>query len=377
MRVAFVHPDLGLGGAEQLVVHAACGLQKKGHSVVIYTAHHDPNHCFTPTRDGRVYDVIINDQLAALNPLLKRITQRVVYYCHFPDLLLCTDRSSLVKRLYRWPLDRLEEWSTGCADVVLANSQFTVDVFQQTFPSLSRWLPVVLYPPVDLTIVDAFLAQAAQGKEDKLEDIQGCPFDQRATYFLSLNRYERKKNIARALEAFAMLKQQGGIGAEQARLVIAGGYDIRVAENRQYEKELRRRRDELGIAEDQVCFLKSVTDGARWSLLYHATALIYTPTQEHFGMVPCEAMAVGTVVIASNSGGPRETVIDGQTGFLCEDDSSSFATAMQRVLDSKTRQPQVYQGWCQAAKSRVREAYSLEAFADQLEDIVDTPRKQA
>lgn len=40
------------GGAERLVVDAAIGLQDLGHSVDIYTSHHDPGHCFEETRDG-------------------------------------------------------------------------------------------------------------------------------------------------------------------------------------------------------------------------------------------------------------------------------------------------------------------------------------
>lgn len=52
LRVAFIHPDLGIGGAERLVVDAAVGLEKLGHEVEIITSHHDPHHCFEPTRDG-------------------------------------------------------------------------------------------------------------------------------------------------------------------------------------------------------------------------------------------------------------------------------------------------------------------------------------
>lgn len=71
LHVAFIHPDLGigtfwwlyfsdwinlkdccLGGAERLVVDAALGLKKLGHSVDIYTSYHDPGHCFEETRDG-------------------------------------------------------------------------------------------------------------------------------------------------------------------------------------------------------------------------------------------------------------------------------------------------------------------------------------
>jgi alpha-1,3/alpha-1,6-mannosyltransferase len=72
LRVAFIHPDLGIGacssfplrvssltwaqnapgGAERLVVDAALGLQALGHTVDIYTSHHDPNHSFDETNNG-------------------------------------------------------------------------------------------------------------------------------------------------------------------------------------------------------------------------------------------------------------------------------------------------------------------------------------
>lgn len=50
--IVFFHPDLGIGGAERLVVDAAVGLQKRGHRVVIFTSHCDPAHCFDEARDG-------------------------------------------------------------------------------------------------------------------------------------------------------------------------------------------------------------------------------------------------------------------------------------------------------------------------------------
>jgi alpha-1,3/alpha-1,6-mannosyltransferase len=38
---------------------------------------------------------------------------QVLFYCHYPDKLLCVRRQSLLKRLYRFPLDWLEEVTTG------------------------------------------------------------------------------------------------------------------------------------------------------------------------------------------------------------------------------------------------------------------------
>lgn len=51
VRVVFLHPDLGIGGAERLVVDAAVALRSRGCSVQIWTAHHDPTHCFSETLD--------------------------------------------------------------------------------------------------------------------------------------------------------------------------------------------------------------------------------------------------------------------------------------------------------------------------------------
>lgn len=52
--VVFLHPDLGIGGAERLVVDAAVGLQDEGYKVVIFTSHCDPTHCFDEARDGEL-----------------------------------------------------------------------------------------------------------------------------------------------------------------------------------------------------------------------------------------------------------------------------------------------------------------------------------
>ena len=157
LRVAFAHPDLGLGGAERLVVDAALGLRGRGHDVTIYTARHDPRRCFDETRDGtlsvvvagdwlpkrilgRCYalcasarmvavalraardgpDVVVVDQVATAVPVARAACAApVVFYCHYPDKLLCVNRQNPLTRLYRAPLDWGEETCTGLADVVL------------------------------------------------------------------------------------------------------------------------------------------------------------------------------------------------------------------------------------------------------------------
>jgi ABC-type sugar transport system substrate-binding protein len=56
LRVTFVHLDLGIGGAEALVVAAALALRRRGHEVALITSHHDPSHSFAALRapDGEL-----------------------------------------------------------------------------------------------------------------------------------------------------------------------------------------------------------------------------------------------------------------------------------------------------------------------------------
>ena len=52
-RVIFIHPDLGVGGAERLVVDAASELVSRGYVVNIYTAFHSADRCFAETLSGQ------------------------------------------------------------------------------------------------------------------------------------------------------------------------------------------------------------------------------------------------------------------------------------------------------------------------------------
>jgi alpha-1,3/alpha-1,6-mannosyltransferase len=47
--LGFIHPDLGIGGAERLILDAAIELQRCGHKVHLYTAYHDLARCFEDT----------------------------------------------------------------------------------------------------------------------------------------------------------------------------------------------------------------------------------------------------------------------------------------------------------------------------------------
>ena len=60
--------------------------------------------------------------------------------------------------------------------------------------------------------------------------------------------------------------------------------------------------------------------------------LLYTPENEHFGIVPVEAMYMGCIVMACNSGGPLESVKDGETGFLLPPDETKWGNKIVELF---------------------------------------------
>ncbi|CAG2171761.1 unnamed protein product [Oppiella nova] len=270
------------------------------------------------------FDLIFCDSISACIPVLKLSKKKIVFYCHFPDQLL-TERKTFLKRLYRYPIDWFEEWTTGLADVVIVNSKFTAQMFRNTFKRLSHKEIQVIYPSINFTAFDRRLE--GELNDLKLKDI--------ATVFLSINRYERKKNISLAIEALKELYEDMNASNPQSKktvhLIIVGGFDPLNVENRQHYDELVIRANELGV-EDKVSFLKSPSNDKKQLLLHSCTALLYTPDNEHFGIVPLEAMYMSRPVIAVNSGGPRETVKHNETGVLCRPEAKDFAKAMKRFV---------------------------------------------
>lgn len=413
-RVAVIHPDLGVGGAERLIVDASKALKDCGHHVTIYTGYHDRMRCFDETRDGTLetvtlgqwiprticggfhallayskmiyiavylllfanYDLVLCDQVSACIPFLRLnfwSNYKIIFYCHFPDQLL-TKRESFLKTAYRKPLDLFEEWSTGLADSVLVNSKFTRNVVQTTFKSLRNRELTVLYPCVD---VEHFIRNkpTAEDCESIFEDYDSVPRDK--FIYLSLNRFERKKALVTAIESLSacMFKleheadqlqlNKTGNRNQGMHLIVAGGYDSRLKDSVDYYAELRQLTHDLELG-PHVTFIESPSDGDKLKLLQICHAVVYTPENEHFGIVPLEAMAMSKPVIASASGGPLETVEDGLNGFLCARDSDdSFADAMLKLyVDQPRSEVMGTRGFKQ-----VKERFSYEAFRDHLNRI--------
>ena len=100
--------------------------------------------------------------------------------------------------------------------------------------------------------------------------------------------------------------------------------------------------------------------------------VVYTPENEHFGIVPIEAMASARPVLAAMSGGPMESIVDGETGYLRKSgDAGEFAEAMAKIVSDSVRA----QRMGESGRKRATKMFSRHGFGEQLEkhckDIVD------
>jgi glycosyltransferase involved in cell wall biosynthesis len=119
--------------------------------------------------------------------------------------------------------------------------------------------------------------------------------------FAYLGRLKRYKGVDLVIRAFAQL------GDPSARLLIAGTGD--------YRPELERLAESLALT-GRVEFLGFIGEAEKLDLLRRAWGLAFASPKEGWGITNLEAAACATPVVASDSPGLRESVRDGETGFL-------------------------------------------------------------
>jgi alpha-1,3/alpha-1,6-mannosyltransferase len=397
LRIAFLRPRLGIGGAERLVVDAAHELIGKGHDVAFHVpvaagalAFDDipagmpfhragawvPEHVggrlrlpfaiartltaarsLVSTRPG--YDVIICDVVPHVIPWLKRRTSaRLLYFGHFPDLPLTRTPRDDWYGWYRGPLDRWQSRGLAAADRILVNSRFTASAFRDAFPNLGSAPLVVVHPGITAPSCAAGRREGHRYESPSVGDD--------AIVLLAMGRYDPRKNLPLAIQTFDALR--GRVAPDvftRMRLVFIGHLDKRAPEARQVREELEQEARARHL-ERQVSFVESPTDAEQAAWLDRALVVVYTPTAEHFGIVPLEAMAAGRPVVAVNHGGPLETVVVGKTGLLCEASPDAFASAIARFVN----EPELARRMGAEGRAHVDERFSRERFGDQLDAIV-------
>ncbi len=233
------------------------------------------------------YDVVISSSNAYF---AKNVTVRVsathFCYCHTPPRALygfstMSDWKSnpftkFVGSILNHFLRVVDYYSAQKVDHFIANSQETARRIQKYY----RRDSTVIHPPV------ALVDQAPPTP---------ATFDKRS-YYLYVNRLALAKHPELAV-------------AVASRLNLP----LKVVGSGKMLQKLK------SMAGETVEFFGSVSDKQLTALYANAKALLYPVEDEDFGIVPVEAMAFGTPVIAHKSGGPKETVKHLKNGILFEE----------------------------------------------------------
>jgi len=173
-----------------------------------------------------------------------------------------------------------------------------------------------------------------------------------------------RRNGRPRLLAVAPLTERSGLDVivramvevPRCELVIAGGpARSQLAKNPVYRR-LVRLAGKLRVG-DRVVFTGQVSRARMPALLRSADLLVHTTLYEPFGMVPLEAMACGTPVVAAAGGSHQDAIVDGTTGVLVRPGQPALlARRIRQLLAS----PMLLQGYGIAAADRARARYSWE-----------------
>ena len=280
-----------------------------------------------PALIGGRYDVVHIQKPYDLPPgaLARMSGGKLLFGCHGKDF---------------WPGDR---FFVRFADGSVAASKFNAEQVHERYGIE----PVVVYNGVDLNLFKP------EGEDDAAV---------LAEYGLSVTP-ERPA----LLYASRLIRWKGGEYLVQALpLLDPPGTQLWVAGEGEYEEDLRALARRLGV-EDRIRWLGRV-EQSKLAALYRSCSMLVAASfvNETFGMALCEAMACGAPVVASDFGGFREVVVDGETGLLARpQDPQDLAAKINALLADHDMARRMGE----AGRKRVHALFSWRAVGDRLEEV--------
>jgi len=182
-------------------------------------------------------------------------------------------------------------------DEIFVNSKYSQDIAENIYDKKG----VIIYPGVDT------------------EKYKPVSFEEKGNYILSLGRISKFKNLDILLSAFWKMEN------EKISLYVVGDGE---------EKENLQNLAKKFSMEDRVKFFSNISDQEVVGFYAKAKVFVLCSKNEPFGIVPIEAMACGTAVIADNSGGPMETIVNNETGELIDCDVKNLRVMLEKLLSN-------------------------------------------
>jgi glycosyltransferase involved in cell wall biosynthesis len=249
------------------------------------------------------YDLVVTSSHAFAN--LAHVTKQaktVLSYCHTPARYLWLPGvdsrlglAAVLAKPVRRALQECDLRGAARVDRFAVNSHEVETRVREFYGRDSEVIP----PPVE---VDFFSAFPEPQIDERLPE----------RFLLAISRWIEYKRLDLAIETAAQL---------EIPIVIAGSGP--------FEARLRSVAEATGA---DVRFFLSPTQDELRELYSRASAVLF-PAFEDFGIVPVEAQAAGTPVVAFGKGGALDTVVNGETGvFALEQTVPAFASATESCL---------------------------------------------
>ena len=362
MDIALYHPWLKeKGGAEKVVLEIA---ERSKHDITIYTLFYDKEKCFKQFQNlevvelrGREPEGYVRKGLEfALGSVLAEIPSdhdkllvseagmgslvtlrndiEAYCYCHTPFRVFLPEFSETYKKeitpvlrpffgIMKKTYDFFEKKAWNSFEKVIANSKTTKKrIIEKGLASEVE----VVHPGADI-------------------DNNGESYEK---YFLYPSRFRRYKRQDLAVEAF----KQADL--EDFKLVLAGS-----AQEEDYVEELRDKATEN-------IEIKTDVPGDEWEALYaNCYSVLFLAENEDWGIIPVEAGSYSKPVIAVDEGGPSESVIDGETGYLVEASPEKIAEKMEELASDSGKVEEMGKKGREQSKK-----YSWANFAEKIDEVV-------
>jgi len=281
--------------------------------------------------DLRGYDLIISSSYSVAKGVLTTAEQRHICYCHSPvryawdlyfDYLEDNHLTRGIKSWYiRKTLHKLRMWDYMAAqrvDYFIANSENVAGRIRKTY----RRDAEVIYPPVDL-------------------DNFSISVEPRKNHYVTASRMVPYKKMDIIIEAFNKMP-------DKELFVLGNGPDF---------KKLQK------LAKENVHVMGHI--GLKDLISYFQTAKAFVfAAKEDFGIVPVEAMACGTPIIAYNKGGALETVIE-ETGVFFDEQTDDSIIKAVRKFESKAN------SFSEDIIRKNAEKFSTQNFKDSIQNFID------
>ena len=242
------------------------------------------------------------------------------------------------------------------ADAIIAVSQGTKADIQRAYPDVDPERIHVIYNGIDL-------AEYQQTAETKALIDYGV--DPSVPYVLFVGRITRQKGVTHLVDAIRYLPPG-------TQVVLCAG----VPDTPEIAAELRSKVEEARKAHPRIVWIeKMVTKHEAIQLYSNARVFCCPSVYEPFGIINLEAMACRAPVVASATGGIKEVVVEGETGYLVpfeQDpvtsfprDPEKFARDLAQRLNQMLEDPEKCRRFGDAGRRRVEEIFSWTAIAHQ------------